>query len=446
MIKKIDYPSLEKVKWSDVREAVHKVNPTLAKIMDSIQHVDELGLYKAKYAFGMDILRDSKFYVPHNGMILPIDHSLIPDSVKQDLDYSKYSVPLGMVLNHSAESNIHSEDRINPFVLFTKGQLFGLWGTLSPTLFSVTKNWSITAGARCVFLLPRIQDAPSYKKLCKKRGVQRTMPVTLLGQGPMLAQMAQHVDFTTSWAAELLFFSKGCLEKRDDVGIKDLRIYLYEAAWKSSDYWRSRMIYDLIWDTFVKDLSAQHIKVMPHIVDIVRHIIAIGLGVTPGFSPAIDDEIGPIESLKADFIEIYGLKNFAPTIMVPKHFSAMDGRAVYWSLQLPNYFESAPKLNKRGTSIADDLRGVKTLFENFREVVLSSKMSVIVDTPFYDFIKRAQINFFHRGSDVGEGIRPNSDMPKEDKDLISCAKKFGRRGFSEISPFARGCIRITVSD
>lgn len=446
MIKKIDYPSLEVVKWSDVREAVYKVNPALAKIMDSIKHVDELRLYKAKYAFGMDILRDSKFYVPHSGVLLPIDHPHIPDSVRQDLDYSKYashSIPLGIVLNHSIELYMQSEERINPFSLYTQGNLFGLWGTLGPTIRFEAKVWNIMAGARCVFLLPRIQDAPSYKRLYKKRKVARNMPRTLLEQGPMLAQMAQHKDFATPWATELLLFSRDCLERNDDIGIKDLHLFLYRIAWEGSDYWRNKIVYDVIWDSFVKDLTAHHIKVMPYIVDIVRHLIAIGLGILPGFSPSVDDEIGPIESLKTDFVDIYGLKNFAPTIMVPKHISAIDGRPVYWSLQLPSYFESTPK-PKRESSIVDALKAVKSLLEKFREAVLGGKIPIVVGTPFYDFLGMVQFDFFHSDNDIDEGIRPNSDMPKEDKHLVQCAKKIGRREFSEVSPFTRGCVRIIV--
>ncbi len=451
MIKKVDYPSLEKVKWSDVRVDVHKVNPALAKIMDSIPHVDELGLYKAKYAFGNDVLRDSTFCVPNNGMILPIDDPRVPATVKEDLNYSQYTIPLALVLKHSVELNIQCEERINPVTLYTKGQLLGLTGALghttSPTLFSVIKNWNITAGARCVFVLPKIQDAPSYKKLCKKRNVKRNMPRTLLDQGPMLAQIAQHKNFATPWAAELLFFSKACLEKCDDVGSKDFHLFLYEIAWKGSDYWRSMILHDLIWDSFAKVLTVQHIRVKPHIVNIVRHLIAIRLGVTPGFSPAIDDEIAPIEGLKEDFIEIYGLKNFAPTIIVPKHFSVTDGRPVYWSLQVPNYFEYTPKPKKEKSNIADDLREIKSLAEKFCEAALSGKLQyIVVGTHLYNTLKKMQFDFFHSSSDAGEGIRPNSDMPKEDKNLIRCAKKFGCNGFSEISPFTRGCIRITLSD
>lgn len=448
MVEKVDYPSLEVVRWSDVREAVHTVNPALAEIMDSIKHVDELKLYRAKYAFGTDILRDSKFYVPYNGTVSPIDHPRIPDSIKQDLDYSKYashSIPLGIILDHSIELYMQSEERINPFSLYTKGQLFGLWGTLGPTIRFEAKVWNIMAGARCVFLLPKIQDAPSYKRLCKQRNVKRTMPRTLLDQGPMLAQMAQHKHFTSPWMAELLFFSKDCLKKNDDMSVKDLRLFLYGIAWEGSDYWRNKIVYDVIWDSFVKDLTMRYIRIMPYIVDIVRHLIVIGLGITPGFSSAVDDEVGPIEGLKADFIDIYGLKHFAPTILVPKHLSATDGRPVYWSLQLPSYFESTPK-PKKESSIVDDLKAVKSLLERFREAVLGGKIPIVVGTPFYDFIKKVQFDFFHSDSDVEEGIRPNRDMPKEDKTLIQCAKKLGRQGFSEISPFTRGCIKITLSD
>ncbi len=131
--------------------------------------------------------------------------------------------------------------------------------------------------------------------------------------------------------------------------------------------------------------------------------------------------------------------------MVPKHYSATDGRSVYWSLQFPSYFESTPK-PKKGSRIVDDLKAVKILLERFREAVINGKILIISTAPFYEFIKKSQFDFFHSDSDGDEGIRRNSEMPKEDKTLILCEKKFGRRTFSEVSPFSRGCVRITVCD
>jgi hypothetical protein len=440
-------PVLETVKWQDVREVVQRVNSKLAQAIDAIKGNDKFELYKAIYPFGSVIIDGNRFYLPYNNSLVPLDDSRISTDLQVKLGYNSYnagSVPLGITLSHSVELYMLQEDRIIPFSIMTQGKIFGLWGSLNRSIsYAAPRVWHMTAGARCIFLLPKITDTPSYKKLAKARGIKHPMPRGLLDHGPILTQMAKHKDFATAWSTEMLFFPRDWLEKHGGEAWAKFHLFLYEEAWEGTEYWRNKVVYDYIWDTFVKDLARQNVKVMPYIVDIVEHLIMIGLGVLPGFTPAIDEQIGPIEAFKSDFVNIYGLKRFAPTIMIPKYISQIDGGFVYWSLQLPTYFESTPKPRK-ANSIASDLREIMMLLERFRKAVLEGKIAAVIGTPFYEFIKKVRFDFFHSDIEPEDGIRPSSEMPEEDKNLIKCSTKFGRRGFSDISPFARGCVRISL--
>lgn len=444
----VHQPTLDAIKWKSIRDVVHKINPDFAKIIDNLDVSDDFILYKARYPFGSMIIDVNKFYLPYNDKLVPLDDPQIPEELKKLLGYNSYntgSLPLGICLNRSVELYMQQSDhRLIPFSLMDKGKIFGLWGSLNRNIsYIAPKVWHMTAGARCIFFLPKITDTPSYKKLCKARSIKLPMPTNLLEQGPLLAQLAKHKD-CSPWFTEMLYFPRNWLEKRDTEAWANFHLFLHEIAWEGTEHWRNKVVYDYIWDTFVKDLTRRNIKVLPYIVDIVEHLIMIGLGVLPGFAPAIDEEIAPIESFKIDFVDIYGLKHFAPTIMIPKHLSHLDDKCVYWSLQLPTYFESTPKPRKEN-SIISDLKEVKNLLERFINAVLDQKIEAVLGTPFYDFIKEIRFDFFHSDIyDLEDGIRPSSEMPIEDKNLIKCSTKFGRRGFSEISPFVRGCVRISL--
>ncbi|MBY0544167.1 MAG: hypothetical protein K2Q14_01295, partial [Gammaproteobacteria bacterium] len=314
-------PTFEAVKWQNIRKYVHKINPSFGKIIDNLKLSDDFVLYKARYPFGSMIINESKFCLPYDGCIMPFDDPRIPEDFRRTLDYNSYntgSVPLSLCLDHSVELYMKQSDRIIPFSLMRKGSIFGLWSSLSPNIsYAAPKVWSMSAGARSIFLLPKITDTPSYKKLCKARGIRLPMPTSLLDQGPVLTQLAKHKD-CSSWFTEILFFPRNWLEKRDSEAWVNFHLFLHEIAWVGTEHWRNKVVYDYIWNTFVKDLAQRNIKVLPYIVDIVKHLIMVGLGVVPGFGPATDDEIAPIGAFKTDFVDIYGLKRFSPTIMIPK--------------------------------------------------------------------------------------------------------------------------------
>lgn len=443
-------PSLEEVEWSQVRSAVKKVNPEIAEKIDALGTGKDFTLYRARYPFGSTILNKSTLYVPHEGKLVSLQDDSIPEKLKEDLQYGTdiaTNMPLGLCINNTAELYMEQEDRVIPFSFFTPGKIFGLWSSLDlSNSFVGPRVWSITAGARSIFLLPKITDTPSYKKLCKSRGLKKPVPRNLLDHGPILADMANHSEFSEPWHTEILFFPKKWLEKQTGEAWSEFYLHIHESAWKKSEYWRNKVVYDYMWDSFVRDFAKKNIKISPYIVDIVEHLMMVGLGVLPGFKPAVSNCEGPIESLQKDFIDEYRLRYFAPTIMVPAHLSEGSDDYIYWSMQIVNYFESFPK-PRTPNSIISDLREVINLLDLFVEAVLNGKIPEVVGTPFHEFLSKINFDFFH--SDVipdDDIIRHSKNMPKEDKRLIKCSRSFGKRTFSEVSPFVRGCVRISFKN
>ena len=81
---------LEKVFFSDVRDELSKIHPTLCKIIDNLSPGKDFPLYKAHYPFGSKIVHAGVFYLPTDeGDVVPIHSSNIPDTVKNDLSRVK---------------------------------------------------------------------------------------------------------------------------------------------------------------------------------------------------------------------------------------------------------------------------------------------------------------------------------------------------------------------
>lgn len=439
--------SLEKVTWAKVRKDVHKVNPELAKIIDEINPGEELPFYRAKYPFG-EVIFDEELRLPTpTGTIVPVTDAKISDEIREDLNYTG-TMPIGVVLDHSIELCIKPEDSIMPWVLMRSGHIFGLWRGLEhhPGLSYHTKLWFMVSGFATGFILPSIGDATAYKKLAKARGLRRNLPRNLQEHSNMLAQMYKHADFSTQWTSELLFFSDAWIKKM--TAFPHLVIYLQQCIINGTAFWRNKVIFDTIWDSFIKKLYKDNIIIRPYIVDIVKHLITIALGIIPAFSPAMDDEIGPTTALQEDILSIYGLRNFSSTIMVPAYFDMNDpsARPVYWSLQLPYYFESVPKPKTVGT-ILDVLTQIHQLIHYFSSATLEGKLLGIAGTPIETCIKKVKFTCFHSDIDSEGLIQHIHKMPKEDPSLYSFpipGYKGHQQGFSDTTPFARGCIRISL--
>lgn len=434
-------PALEEVKWRDAREAVKKVNPALARVIDKIDPSDKLPLCRARYPFGSKIIEKGMVFLPpKNGQQQPLE--TFPFAA--DFGYTM-GIPTGIVLNNTVEIFLTPRERIIPFSLMPGGSIFSLWRALDPDLqfsYHAREPWNMTAGARSLFMLPKITQKIAYKKLSKARGLKLPMPHSLAEHSKLFTHMSCHSDFPDNWQAELLFFSAPWFERRKNKAWLRFRHFLLEDAWKRSQFWRNKMIFDFMWDSFVEEIAEEKIKAEPYIFDMVKHLIMVGLGVLPGFAPAIDDKAGPISALKDDFIQHYGLKYFAPTIMIPHYLSRLDKRPVYWSLKFPACFNSTPEPHTKNSTL-DDLAIIKHIMDVFLNAAAKNKIKGIAGTPLEPWVNDIRLDYFHSDLSQANEIRQCKEMAQEDANLLAVPKKYGERKFSEISPFVRGCVRLS---
>lgn len=438
--------TIEKVSWKEVRDDVIKVNQRLGEIIDKLSPDDSFSLFKARYPFGSKIVDMGVLQLPgQDGKVHPINSPSIPSNMKDNLQ--RRSIPPALMLKKLGEMYYATSDRVICLNLFSPGFIFGLWENLDPPKSYYVKSlWSVSSGARSLYLLPKITDAVSHKELRKKYGVRSHLPRNLTDQGQIFVEIAHSQAFGHEWHSEILFFSDKWMDTATkDPQWREFYNFMLQDGWNQSQYWRNKVTFDIIWESFINQLIRQNIKTNPYLVSIVKHIVLVGTGVLPAFSAATEDSVGPILGLQQVLIEDYKLRDYVPTFMQPQTFALEEQnlRFVYYSLQQPILLETQI-VTRRLPSVLNVMPEIAFLVDAFNLEVNQGNIRAD-NTPITTFADRVICDYFHNeaNGDIS-GIRSTSEMPKEDKALLNMPKEFAQRSFAETSRFIRGCIRFSI--
>jgi hypothetical protein len=422
---------LAELNWQDVRDIVQKSNPGLAQIIDQLKPGNELTLFKARYSFGQRILNRGVLHLPtETGKTIPLSDPAVPDIIRKKLNYS--SVPVTLILTKTVEVFFETEERVMPSKLFATGTTFGLWEAFDPAPPEfVKKVWNLSAGARTSFLLPKISDAASHARLRRDWAIHAYPPKTLLDHIHVFSEIARQPEETgENWYCDVLFFCAPWLEKQED-NLKHLKLHKYwlDEAWRQSYNCRTQMSYDVAWESFSKEVTRRNWKPKPYIINTIKHLMAIGEGIFPGFAPSCGkNDAAPEKLIQKAYCSSYLLRDQAPIIMQPHHLREAN-TSVYYSLAVPTLLEYAPR-PRNAPSIISDIRELRMLMRILQESLSGNTVS-------YDF--------FHTEPDRYGEIRPAKTIFGEDKQFSQSTASANQENFPETSPFFRGCVRITLN-
>ncbi|HVV68175.1 MAG TPA: hypothetical protein VHE99_03935 [Gammaproteobacteria bacterium] len=432
--------TIQELQWHEVRHEVAKTNSTLAKIIDELDPSPEYTLFKVKYHFGSEILKNGYLYIPNaNNELVPL--SSTPAKIQDKLSYNNFTNPVSLVLNNAVEFFlVVGENTIPLYGLIRPGKIFGTWRILNPQeTHSPAFIWDMTAGARSIFMLPKIAESAKYSKLQRTFQLRSEKPTSLLDHWNIFKGMANHPEFGESWSVDVLFFTKKWFECLNDKEWNDLKVYLLEVAWKSSEFFRNQFMWNLAFSLIQKEYN---LKPNPYTVDIVKHLLAMGIGAMPGFASALDDSAAPIRRLQEFFVTIYQLNEYAPIIMQPQFFSLENPRSIYYSLQYPTTIEFSPKSRESSTKIFD-LYQIKSLLSRYFSEIRLDRLN-LKGTPIYELLDSVKFDFFHTDPENYSGIRLSKEIPVEDPTFFEQLIDGASRNFPVNSPFIRGCVRIAA--
>jgi len=437
----LETPRLQEICWENIRDDIKSINPKLYHIIDKINPNKNYPLFKATYAYGDEIINKGHLYLPHEKLLYPLNASQFSSRIKELLGYNLGTNPVSLVLKNSIEIFTAIENRtVSLYGLVTPGKVFSTSRILSQTVsYSPPFLWDMTAGARSIFMLPKISDAYSNEKLRKEFGMSIIPPKGLHDHWKIFKELAQHEKFESPWFAEMLFFSKKWFTHLNDPAWKDFHLYLFQSAWNNTEFWRNQFVWDLVFCLVKKNIN---IRPNPYIADTVKHLLSIAAGATSGFAPAIDDSSCPCKKLQEIYSTVYSLKDYQPIIMEPYTLALyQQSRPVYYSLEYPNTMEFSPKSKKISNKITD-LIEIKYLLDKYFAEICKGQLN-IQGTPFQDLINGVVFDYFHANLDAYDGIKESSEMPKGDPNLKSIYASNKNKSFPKNSTFLRGCIRIS---
>jgi hypothetical protein len=433
--------SIQKLYWKDVREDVAKLQPDVAKIIDSISPAKKYPLYRVTYPYGNLFVDEGDFFLPNgNGMLAPLASGNFPQDIKDDLQYANGNIPAGIVLNHAIELFVTHHKQILPWFLYSAGTIFGLWGYLSTNgVFHPPQVFSFTSGARCLFMLPNIGNADLHRNLHRDYGVCSAPPKDLLDQWGVFKEIVHHPATKCNWNTQLLFFTNEWIDSiKNDPAWCLLRSSLHNLAWVKSDYWRNQMFYNFAISCAESD---RNLKPNPYLADTLKHLFAIAVGAAPGFQVGINDNVAPIAFLQKAYIESYGLKEYIPTFLCPTHSAvSKNDDVLYYSLQYPTTLEFSPKSRKIANTLRE-LSELKHITNIIMEEMLRGRLK-LGNTVMGQLVENIEFSFYHNKIDQHKEIELAKEMPKKDESLLTYPKGCENRKFADSGAFVRGCVQI----
>jgi hypothetical protein len=431
-----DTLALQELTWPEIREQVTAVNPEFAKIIDSINPDKKYTVFVADYLFGDEILQRGEFYLPtKNGELVAFSSEFVSKNIKEKLSYNFGSNPAALVLDNSLELFLSLDDRVIPYSIISKGNIFGLWKILDrgTSYCPETFLWGLTAGARSLFMLPKISEASAHNRLKTTFNISEEKPQHLLEHWKTFKQIANNPIFKNPWKTRVLFFSKSWFEHLDDPSWQPFNYFLLNSAWQNSHYWRNQYIWDLVFSIIQKQ---RNLKPSPYTADTVKHLLALGTGAVPGFQPAQDDSLGPITQIQQAYAEIYRIGRYEPIIMQPAFWEGGNhDQPIYYSLQHPTSLEFSPKASRRATTISD-LYDVYLLLKKYIEEILTHDFK-IQTIPLYDVAKNTEFRFYHNKKSSYKDIKESEEIQKTDPVFMAAKDKFPKN-----SMFFNGCIQL----
>lgn len=436
--------AIETLTWKQARDHVHRLNPILAKIIDDINPDDSFRLYKTRYPYGTEILVNGRFRLPTTTGELVEVSKISEQPLSDDISYNGNTHPLLLVLNNTMELFLNMEDRVIPYSLVGPGDTLGIWNVVSNP-YQKKQNtlaidiWDMTAGARSIFLLPKVAEASGFHNVQKEYHVTLDAPRALKDHWQVFKEIATSPNFNGDWKVELLMFSKKWIDKLHDAAWIQFKSFLLDRAWQGGEFFRDKFTWDL---TFTRIQTKRKIKPCPNVVDRLHHALAVSVGALPAFRPLIDDSVAPVKKLQQIFEETYKLR-YAPVIIGPTNYSVFEhDSSVYLPFNYETAIQLSPQSNQRD-SILTVMYNMNSLHEKYHYEIMHSDLK-ISDTVLYRLMKSVKFTYCHHDATHYPNMKSAQEIVSADSTFQQAVIGCKQQEMPKNAPFLNGCIQISV--
>lgn len=434
-----DTLGFQQIYWEEARDEVQAINPGLARAIDAVDPDKRHPLVRARYRFGDLIVKNGEAFLPSPEGVVPTYDQLVQHALGDQLSYS--SIPLFLVLKNTCEVFIDLPSRAVPLNLLYPGSFLGLFESMD-AIFKRTSSdkWSVSAGARNIFTLPKISEINGFNALKMRYGLSDDMrPESLMSHWRLFSAIAAHSNFQQPWYCDVLFFTKNWLinssNVQTDFDWSHFKYFLFSNAWHQAQFAISKINMDAEWEQILESLVLRRLKPLSYLTDQIKHILLIASKRWPGFKPADTlDQAAPVSGLQKVITEEYGLKKYYPTILHTSSLEQDINAPLYCSLLYPVLLEGFPA-DLSTSTLMSTLRQIKILLDTIEPVLNNTRSG------------REKVNFdyFHVETDKYGEIKKSDQLPPFDKRLLENASLFPERTFCASSSFWKGAVCISKS-
>lgn len=419
--------------WEDIRNDVYVVNPTIAKIIDEANPCKHFKLIEASYAYGDLILKDGLAQLPTPEKLIPSNSTELNTETKALLSYR--NIPLFLTLENDNEVFVDTSTRIVPLNLFHAGSILGAFEA-ADFIFDreSTARWSVSAGSRSIFTLPKINDNLGLKRLRSHYNFDSVIRVNDLSDHfDLFKAIAQSEHFKQPWRNRVLFFSQEWLKDPRLIGFQK---YILQQAWLQAQFAIGKTELGLQSEKFIEIISSRNIKPHPYIIDNAKHLLYIASKRMPAFRPSNNLQYAaPTQEIQNSLTEIYRIEKHYPTMLHVCSLEDINSHPIYYSLSYQTLLEGSP-INPSSSTIMLDLKEIKFLFDTLKQ---RGKNSTIIE----HIINNIEFDYFHIGTAQDNEIKSSFEIPNEDLSFMPATNQ-NNLSFCYSSKFWKGCVRITL--
>lgn len=435
-----DSEYIQRLTWSETRPALLKLRPDLTALLDEYELDDSYHFYKVRYPFGSHILKNSLFHLPdQDGIMRPLAE--FPETLQKDLAYNAPSHPSGIIMTKSLEQFVSLHERIIPFYLINTGSLIGIAALLDRLsiaregLYTSFSMWEITAGARSTFLLSRISDMNSFKKLQRKYSLHAKQPDSAYDQWALFRELSNKENST--WRTEVIYFPRQLMEKLSLKPYAPLLTFLHAESRKPFSFWLNQFS----WQVTLSHIERmKHLKYSVHLLDTVKHLLALALGALPAFQPSTNENCLPSRLIQKIFIEEYQIEHL-PALIEPAVFNG--SYPVYYSLSYPTSVEYSAKSSASSTNIAD-LEQLQIILDKFLKTLNQNEID-FSHSLLQRIARETEFEFFHSQNANYNKMLSIDNLLEQDPRFLQLEVKneAANLEFPKNSSFFKGCISIS---
>lgn len=411
--------NIQRLRWSEARSILRKVNSELTDIVDNIDETHHLPLYLLEYEYG-DIIAS------------PDQNFLHPTKPYGDV-FGKF-IPFSIVIDKKFEMFVEIGEKSFCYRVYEKGMVFKTARFLEDYENNEPKDIiKISAGARNTFLLPKVSETLPHREMCAHFNTIFTQPRSLEDHHLVFKEIAGAAK--SSWKAKLLCFSPEWYTQM--LERKPLHLYALMKRYNNrfDSYLRSVPLYEILL-SYIRSMEEQN-NINTFTYEIFKHLYAIGCGVTPGFSPVINDDFLPYECIAKVYRDIYKIKTI-PFAMEPSYFQK-NSDPIYYSL-LRSGPITKPKALPNALKFSIE---TAMMFKRFNKII--HKHDMYKGTNFRECAERAMLTVFNDRAQPGSNIlNTQSDLFMYDNRFNLAAKIAGMQNerYTTTSAFFTGCFGL----